>query len=1178
MQEILDNAQIFNGVDTSSLCDDTRHLKRRPAWKVDTLNPLQIKPQSDLIVTHVNQAHELERVKALTAIPSDLQTTEEWLGNHSLEYQGLTLKDLLDKGRQVKRPGQDKHMVFSGPVITEMEYKLNTAIEVYHNRVRWLLDGTRKTFGMIRGDRVGILIDASDANMGFGRLKQFQNSLLDLVDEQLCSRRSLYFMTFGTELDCLWNVARDVNTRILEEARDFIRQMRPSGGCNLMKAFKKIMNVKRLDSILIILGSCPDQTSNVLYDYVEQCLLGKNVPIQAIAYDTSSHQGHTALQKLAEVSRGRYQCYSSSDVKESYKSSDVRLLLQESQRTLDMLSKIKQMRTGMLGNALVSIENEIALQVEHMTLSRFMPRPMNHLKALSIENPNFHPASSLQWLADNGLMAKRLNLYQVLAPDAFDPVRDFVPILQKSVKSKVNETAMQQFEWHDGSVKNMHVDVAMLYDYQKKLGNAVQTFEARIEWLASDSRRIWGTICEKRVVLLIDTSVVNKSYLVHLQHSIRMVLEEQMANKEAFNIIAFGSHPKMWKPHMVKPTPENLQAAWRWTLHMEASGSRNLIGALRVAIENTEDVEKYGGVQGLYCIGSGIPDQQEDVACTFINEKCTGCDLRCHMILFCIEAYLNESEFPSRYADVNQTADYLRNMAHCGRGRFHWFRESGIIESDDVGAIMQEMERAVYYSQRCASLVNAVKAKGDKSEERKAIQPLLTDKLIMLPPPENPRQTALSLARAKQAIRGELQKPLAWRPTSNKATLPAAPYEDDRDVKAKKHVCKPKPRVEPFYTEEGSKVGTIYKKFPKKRSVRKCMPEVILPEIEERLSSKRWLKKYGINKLKLNLNRYVSGPICVHEKSKVRSTGRHVHAKWFCSIFPSIEVNGKVRHIDMSIKELDDYNAILSRVASRYLQRIQWLLSGTRKMFGVIMESNIILLIDVSGSMDDQLDALKNEMTKLIWELHQAEISFNIIAFSENISAWQEHVTESTEASCQDAILWLSALRAHGGTRTLEALEEALGDKRADGIYLLSDGKPDSSIKLTLEVAKQANNKGIPINAISFNGSDAGHILFMKSLASQSGGRYHYCSGVKEGHLVAYELMSDGFLDEDDHNLPDFQGDDLGLLRAEVAKARKYIAQAKLYKNVVEQHKAELQLGMPEVHVESKSVDRPFLP
>ena len=32
--------------------------------------------------------------------------------------------------------------------------------------------------------------------------------------------------------------------------------------------------------------------------------------------------------------------------------------------------------------------------------------------------------------------------------------------------NKTFQKAMQQFEWHDGSVKNVHVDMAMLFEYQ----------------------------------------------------------------------------------------------------------------------------------------------------------------------------------------------------------------------------------------------------------------------------------------------------------------------------------------------------------------------------------------------------------------------------------------------------------------------------------------------------------------------------------------------------------------------------------------------------------------------------------------------------------------------------------------------------------------------------------------
>ena len=39
------------------------------------------------------------------------------------------------------------------------------------------------------------------------------------------------------------------------------------------------------------------------------------------------------------------------------------------------------------------------------------------------------------------------------------------------------------------------------------------------------------------VLIMLDMSVSNASYLVHMQHSMRLIMEQQLANKEYFNII-----------------------------------------------------------------------------------------------------------------------------------------------------------------------------------------------------------------------------------------------------------------------------------------------------------------------------------------------------------------------------------------------------------------------------------------------------------------------------------------------------------------------------------------------------------------------------------------------------------------------------------------------------------------
>lgn len=96
--------------------------------------------------------------------------------------------------------------------------------------------------------------------------------------------------------------------------------------------------------------------------------------------------------------------------------------------------------------------------------------------------------------------AQKLDLYQLLARNAYSPQETFVPILGKTVSATVHEVmnmscciyestlspicspvqqslstnsncvclqrVMVQFVWHDGTVKNLHVDLPSLQKYQ----------------------------------------------------------------------------------------------------------------------------------------------------------------------------------------------------------------------------------------------------------------------------------------------------------------------------------------------------------------------------------------------------------------------------------------------------------------------------------------------------------------------------------------------------------------------------------------------------------------------------------------------------------------------------------------------------------------------------------------
>ncbi|XP_006823607.1 von Willebrand factor A domain-containing protein 3A-like [Saccoglossus kowalevskii] len=1074
-----------------------------------------------------------------------------------------------------------QHLQFEASVVNEFEYRLHETIEMYHNRIKWLLKGSKKIFGMVKGTKVAVVVDSSDANCGFGRLNTFQQSVMSLIDEQLHSKEMLYFVSFGTEVESLWDTPRYVNYRILDEARNWVNNMCGLGGCNLLAALKKVLKMKEIDTIIIVLGNTPDQSSEVLCDYVEQLNIGDCKPLHTVAYDCSNHLTNLTLRKLAECSGGRYHVYASTCEEQIYTGTDITFLLREIKKAQEVINKIKEMRQGMMGDALVSILNEISLEVQKLPASRFLPRPPNHSGTLNIEIPPFQPKTSDEWLKMNGLRAKKLSLYQILAPNAFAPLEEFIPIIKKVVSSTVHEKAMAQFQWHDGSVKNVHVDPTQLYDYQKKLATIVKLFEKRVDWLSKSSRRIFGTIVEKRIIILVDLSCANTNYLVHIQHSLRMLLEQQMANKEYINIIGFGSEPTAWKTGMQEPSEKNLQSCWRWILGLECSGSRNFMGALRMALENEEDQKYNRIVEGMYLFTSGIPDQMTDVACSYIQEATAGHSVTLHTILFNVDDYDVNGAIPGRYANISKTADCLRTMAHITGGRFHWFRETGIIESDDIKAILSEMDKSVNYSKKCAMLVESVKKKsldylqleaGSCGEMKMLpLRPSSAAKKKQFIPPEHTKLTLARLQITESQVKEKekldkddnCNKTSVWRPVSaNKKDLIPTPPINGRPSSAKSKPEKKKrpnsgykirPSHEAFYTECRNDVGVMYRQYPdilqKKKSVRKTINHPVIPDREDVKASKEWLKKYSLSKCRLDLNKLVSGPDCAHVKNHVGALGKNVSAK-YCSIFPSVNIKGTVKHLQLQAHELIEYEEQVECVLRRYLKRLQWLLSGSRRVFGTVTEKRVVVLVDTSGSMVSHMEELVRELVSLIWDQFQREnIKFNIIRFSGNVEKWRHQIVDPLEENCHDAVRWVSTFVASGNTCTLEALYEAFNDRNIDGVYLLTDGKPDSSTSLVLkEIARLNTTRGVKIHTISFNCQDESANIFLRQLSAMSRGRFHRCNAERDGQLFAHKLLSEGFDDPEQPEIPIFEGDDLQALGREIALARNYLQQSRSFR------------------------------
>lgn len=58
------------------------------------------------------------------------------------------------------------------------KYLFKRLLEIYSKRIKWLLQSSRKVFGLVEGERVAILIDSSNSNMSFGRAIELQDALI----------------------------------------------------------------------------------------------------------------------------------------------------------------------------------------------------------------------------------------------------------------------------------------------------------------------------------------------------------------------------------------------------------------------------------------------------------------------------------------------------------------------------------------------------------------------------------------------------------------------------------------------------------------------------------------------------------------------------------------------------------------------------------------------------------------------------------------------------------------------------------------------------------------------------------------------------------------------------------------------------------------------------------------
>lgn len=194
------------------------------------------------------------------------------------------------------------------------------------------------------------------------------------------------------------------------------------------------------------------------------------------------------------------------------------------------------------------------------------------------------------------------------------------------------------------------------------------------------------------------------------------------------------------------------------------------------------------------------------------------------------------------------------------------------------------------------------------------------------------------------------------------------------------------------------------------------------------------------------------------------------------------------------------------------------------KYFGIeVASTRVSFLVDASRSMDQRpgergggfgggggpqrgrrgggptgktkMDLLKDELSAILEKLPE-ETHVNIIYFHRGPFPWKPELHPLAGRGRSEAIAFVRALTTEFATNIYDTLELALGDRRVDTIFLLSDGRPfggkyTETEDILREIGAINRVRGARINCIGFGRETE----LLKELAAQNDGEYRAADG-----------------------------------------------------------------------------------
>ncbi|XP_010078959.1 PREDICTED: von Willebrand factor A domain-containing protein 3B, partial [Pterocles gutturalis] len=283
----------------------------------------------------------------------------------------------------------------------------------------------------------------------------------------------------------------------------------------------------------------------------------------------------------------------------------------------------------------------------------------------------------------------------------------------------------------------------------------------------------------------------------------------------------------------------------------------------------------------------------------------------------------------------------------------------------------------------------------------------------------------------------------------------------------------------------------------KKKSKEKERKLAVSPwdmDVQPLISSAKWLQLHGLKRNKLSLSQILSQIGFQHRKDYVTTLGKLVASRYADGLFRQYEraQDGSVYNLTAKKELILHFVDCLMGAIELYKQRMEWLTSESRQIFGVIQERCIVIVLDFGTAAPYEFDVCRDALSMVLVEQVTQIAKFNLIRAAQDLMKWQQKSTPVSKHTVKSAVLWLWKLHhmtAASHSSSAEALLEAMSDEAVEAVYYFAVG--DVPVETKQLLIEKVSYGPCPVNTVSFNAREDETVIFLKELSHLTSGRFH---------------------------------------------------------------------------------------